>query len=226
MIFFDQVSKVYSQNIIALDDITLKIQPKEFVSVVGPSGAGKSTMLKLLIAEERPTKGKIFINNEEINHMGWSYLPHLRRKIGAIFQDYRLLPSRNVFENIAFAMEAAGRLEEEIQQDVPEVLELVRLTVKANNFPYQLSGGEQQRVAIARALVNRPSIIIADEPTGNLDPLNTWDIIKLLIKINELGTTVLLATHNREIINALGKRVVTLDKGKVISDEERGKFLL
>lgn len=226
MIFFDNVSKIYSKNIVALDEITSKIRPKEFVSIVGPSGAGKSTMLKLLIAEERPTKGRIFVDDVEVNHLGWSYLPYIRRKIGAVFQDYRLLPSRTVFENIAFAMEAASHSDEEIQQDVPEILELVGLIQKANNFPYHLSGGEQQRVAIARALVNRPSIVIADEPTGNLDHLNTWDILKLLIKINELGTTVILATHNREIINALGKRVITLDRGRVIADEEKGKFIL
>jgi len=225
MIFFDKVSKVY-QNIVALDNATLKVGSSEFISIVGPSGAGKSTMLKLLIAEEPPTKGKIFINGDEITEMRHSHLSRLRRKIGTVFQDYRLLSNRTIFENVAFAMEAGGKSDEEIHEDVPEILELVGLIKKANNFPHHLSGGEQQRVAIARALVARPDIIIADEPTGNLDPTNTWEIIKLLIKINELGKIVVLATHNREIINALGKRVVTLERGKIISDEERGRFLI
>lgn len=224
MIYFDNTSKIYSPTSIALRGVSLKIQPKEFVSLVGPSGSGKTTLFKLLIAEEKPTEGRIFFAGEDITGFGIGELPYLRRRIGHIFQDYRLLPTRNVFENVAFAMEAAGKSEEEIEHDVPQVLELVGLEDKARHFPHELSGGESQRVAIARALVNRPEVILADEPTGNLDPANTSEIIRLLLKINEMGTTVMLATHDKEIIDALGRRVIALDKGEVVRDEEKGKY--
>ena len=226
MIYFENVSKIYNGNCVALDNITLRIRPQEFVSLAGPSGAGKSTLLKLLIGEDKPTQGKIMLDNQNLNLVGLGDLPKIRRKIGMVFQDFRLLANRTAYENIAFAMEVAGDINKEIEQDVPQVLDVVGLADKTAYFPHQLSGGEKQRVAIARALIHRPSVILADEPTGNLDLLNTWDIIKLLLKINELGTTIILATHDREIINNLGRRVITLDKGKMIRDEEKGRYVL
>ncbi|OIO48490.1 MAG: cell division ATP-binding protein FtsE [Parcubacteria group bacterium CG1_02_40_82] len=226
MIYFENVSKIYNGNCVALDNITLRIRPQEFVSLAGPSGAGKSTLLKLLIGEDKPTQGKIMLDNQNLNLVGLGDLPKIRRKIGMVFQDFRLLANRTAYENIAFAMEVAGDINKEIEQDVPQVLDVVGLADKTAYFPHQLSGGEKQRIAIARALIHRPSVILADEPTGNLDLLNTWDIIKLLLKINELGTTIILATHDREIINNLGRRVITLDKGKMIRDEEKGRYVL
>ncbi|HRS47787.1 MAG TPA: cell division ATP-binding protein FtsE [Candidatus Paceibacterota bacterium] len=226
MINFDNVSKIYNSHSIALQNVNLAIDKGEFVSVAGKSGAGKSTLLKLLIAEERPTKGKVLFYDQEVHKIPDSQLPKYRRKIGMVFQDYRLLPNKTAYENIAYAMEVNGFLDKDIEKDVTQVLELVGLKDRAFNFPYALSGGEKQRVAIARALVQRPEVIVADEPTGNLDPLNAYEIIKLLLKINELGTTVILATHNKEIIDSLGKRVVILDKGKLIRDEENGKYLI
>ncbi|QQG45514.1 MAG: cell division ATP-binding protein FtsE [Candidatus Sungiibacteriota bacterium] len=226
MIFFDNISKIYNHNSVALKNVTLRIQPKEFISIVGSSGAGKTTLLKLLIREEEPTEGKIFLDGLEVTSVPREDLHHVRRRIGTVFQDYKLLTSKTAHENVAFAMEAAAKHDEEIDEDVPQVLELVGLKDKMNNFPYQLSGGEKQRVAIARALINRPEVLLADEPTGNLDPINTWEIIKLLQKINDLGTTVILASHDKEIINAIDKRVIVLDKGEVISDQEKGKYLV
>ncbi len=225
MIVFQNVSKIYG-GYTALDKVDLEIRPREFVSVAGPSGAGKSTLLKLLIGEESPSKGKVFLDKQNIHLIQEKEMPKLRRKIGMVFQDFRLLPDRTAYENVAFAMEVVGASDKEIAQDVPQLLELVGLVDKLNQFPSQLSGGEKQRVAIARALIHRPSVILADEPTGNLDLLNTWDIVRLLMKINELGTTIILATHDREIINTLGRRVVTLDKGRVIRDEVNGRYIL
>ena len=226
VIYFEDVSKIYNHNSVALKNVTLRILPKEFISLVGSSGAGKSTLLKLLIREEEPTSGRIFLDGLEITDIRKKELHHLRRRIGTVFQDYKLLPVKTAYENIAFAMEVAGRSDEEINEDVGQVLDLVGLANKVGNFPHQLSGGEKQRVAIARALVNRPDVILADEPTGNLDPINTWEIIRLLQKINELGTTIIFASHDKEIINAIDKRVVVLDKGEIISDEEKGKYLV
>lgn len=226
MIFFDNVSKVYSNNSVALQNITLRIQPREFVSVVGASGAGKTTLLRLLLREEEPTDGKIMLDGIDVSSVKRRYLHHVRRRIGTVFQDYKLLPLKTAYENVAFAMEAAGKRDEEIHEDVPQSLELVGLADKADHFPTQLSGGEKQRVAIARALINRPDVILADEPAANLDPINTWEIIKLLQKINSLGTTVVLSTHDKEIINNLDKRVVVLDKGIIQSDKENGKYLI
>lgn len=226
MITFQNVTKTYNNNSTALEGVSFKISSNEFVSVVGRSGAGKSTIIKMLIGEERPSKGRVFVGEVEVSRLKPSQLPPLRRKIGTIFQDFRLLANKTAFENIAFALEAAGRPQWEIDQFVPQLLDLVGLKDRANNFPHELSGGEKQRVAIARALINRPDIIVADEPTGNLDPINTWDIVKLLLKINELGTTVILATHDKEIINSLGRRVISVDKGRVIRDEEKGRFIL
>lgn len=226
MIYFENVSKVYAENSIALDSVTFSIEPKEFVSIVGQSGAGKTTLLRLLLVEERPSSGKVFFESFDVHSLPLSELTHIRRRIGTVFQDFRLLAHKTAYENVAFAMEVAGQPDEVIAADVPQVLELVGLVEKAWNFPHELSGGEKQRIAIARAIINRPDVVIADEPTGNLDPLNTWDIVRLLAKINELGTIVLLATHNRDIINALGRRVITLEKGKVARDEKQGKYVL
>jgi len=225
LISFQNVTKIYPRNIEALSDISFEIKEGEFICLAGRSGAGKSTLLKLLMAEEKPTQGQIFFNGIEVQKIKSRDLPHFRRKIGAIFQDYKLLNSKTVYENIAYVMEIVGFDEEEIKQDVPQVLDIVGLTNCADHFPEELSGGEKQRVAIARALVTRPKVICADEPTGNLDPYNSRDIIQLLVKIQELGSTVILSTHDKEVINSLKKRVVTLDKGKVIRDEQKGRFI-
>jgi len=225
MITFDKVSKQYNLTPV-LKDVEFSIKPGEFVSLVGSSGAGKSTLIKLLIREENVSNGKILLGETDITRIPQQELPFLRRRIGTIFQDFKLLSDRTVFENVAFALEAAGSPEEIIYQDVPRVLKIVGLSDKMERFPVELSGGEKQRVAAARALIHRPDIIAADEPTGNLDPLNTWEIIRLLIKINEIGTTVILATHDKEIINALKQRVITLKDGKVIRDEEKGRYIM
>lgn len=224
MIYFKNVSKIYPPHSVALEDITLSIKPNEFVSLVGKSGAGKSTLIKLLIGEERPTMGEVIVGDVSINSLSAEEMPYLRRRIGTVFQDFKLISSKTAYENIAFAMEAAGKSDEEIAEDVPEVLEIVGLAEKAQAFPSQLSGGEMQRVAIGRALVHRPDVLVADEPTGNLDPQNTWDVINLLIQINELGTTVILATHDDDIINALERRVIELDKGQILRDDLKGKY--
>ncbi len=226
MLKFEKITKIYPPHTIALNDVSFDIKSKEFICLVGKSGAGKTTLLKLLLVEEKPTQGRIFFDDQDVHKIRPEELPWLRRKIGAVFQDYKLLPLKTAYENIAYAMEVVGASDLEIARDVNEVLEIVGLTDKADNFPAQLSGGEKQRVAIARALIHRPEVILADEPTGNLDPYHTLDIIRLLLKINELGTTVILATHNKEIINSLGKRVVTLQEGKIIRDEAEGRFVL
>lgn len=210
----------------ALENISFEIQEREFVSIVGRSGAGKTTLLKLLLAIEKPTEGRIFFKNKDITKIKPEKLPELRRQIGAVFQDYKLLLTKTIYENVAYAMEVLGKSNEEIARDVPQVLEIVGLLEKADNFPSELSSGECQRAAIARALIHRPEVILADEPTGNLDPYHSLEIIRLLLKIQEMGTTVILATHNKEIINRLGKRVITLEKGRIIRDEKRGRFIL
>lgn len=225
MIHFKDVSKNYD-TLEVLKDINFGIKQGEFVSLVGPSGAGKSTLIKLLTREESVSKGNILFGDTDITRLPQRELPFLRRRIGTIFQDFKLLSDRTVFENIAFALEVAGSSQERIYQDVPRVLKIVGLADKTDRFPMELSGGEKQRVAAARALIHRPDIIAADEPTGNLDPLNTWEIIRLLIKINEMGTTVILATHNKEIINALKQRVITLKGGEVVRDEEKGRYIM
>lgn len=226
MIAFQSVFKVYNGGPPALEDINFRINPGEFVCLVGRSGAGKSTAIKLLIGEDKPTRGRIFFGQYEVSKLTDDELPLFRRHIGVVFQDFRLLPTKNTFENVAFAMEAAGRPQSEIKEMVPQVLDMVGLGDKLKSFPHELSGGEQQRVAIARAMVNRPEVIIADEPTGNLDPFHTAEIIGLLKKINELGTTLILATHERDIVNQLEKRVITMDRGRIIRDEEKGKYIL
>ncbi len=226
MIVFENVSKIYD-DIPALESINFGIDKGEFISIVGQSGAGKSTLLRLIFAEEKPTEGNIFVKGKNISKIKNSKLPILRRHVGVIFQDFKLLTNRTVFENVAFTMEVVGKSNAEIKEDVPQVLEIVGLSNKANNYTNELSGGEKQRVSIARALVHRPDIIIADEPTGNLDFINTWDVVQLLMKINQYGTTIILATHDREIVNLINKRVVTIDKGRVTRDQEdKGKYLI
>ncbi|MEN9614139.1 MAG: hypothetical protein RLZZ347_446 [Candidatus Parcubacteria bacterium] len=226
MIHFDKVSKKYADNSVALSGVTFSIAPKEFVSVVGHSGAGKTTLLKMILAEESPTEGTVFFESTDVHHLKRKDINLLRRRIGAIFQDFRLLPHKTAYENIAFAMEAAGKSDEDIAADVPHVLHLVDLGHKMMSFPHELSGGEKQRVAIARAIVNQPDVIIADEPTGNLDPINTHEIIQILKKINDLGTTVILTTHNKGVIDSLKKRVITLENGKVVRDDKEGRYAL
>ncbi len=226
MIYYDKVSKTYPDKSVALDNVSFAIEAKEFVSIVGHSGAGKTTILKMLIAEDYPTEGAVFFESTDIQRMKRKDMSKLRRRIGTIFQDFRLIPNKTVYENIAFAMEASGRKDGEILSDVPHVLELVDLGSKIWNFPHELSGGEKQRVAIARAIVNQPDIIIADEPTGNLDPVNTFEIVKILKKINELGTTVILTTHNKGVVEHVGGRVITMEKGKIIRDDKSGKYVL
>lgn len=224
MIFFDRVSKVYPDQSVALDNVSFTIEPNEFVSIVGPSGAGKTTLLKLFLAEDKPTDGQVLYNDTDVHSLGKKEINDFRRNVGMVFQDFRLLPGKTVYENIAFTMEASGRSDEDIEQDVPHVLELVDLLPKIWNFPHELSGGEKQRVAIARALVNEPDVIIADEPTGNLDPVNTYDVVQILKKINDLGTTVILTTHNKGIIDSLGKRVIAMEKGRIVRDDKSGKY--
>ena len=226
MIYFDGVSKIYSESSCALEDVSFTIEEGEFVSIVGHSGAGKTTILKLFLLEEKPTSGSIFLDSLDISTLRTSELHKLRKKIGVVFQDYRLLSTKTAYENIAFAMQAAGRTEKEIAEDVPQVLEVVGLIEKSSHFPNELAGGERQRVAIARAIINRPDVIIADEPTGNLDPINVSEIIELLKKINDLGTTVILTTHNKDVINSLGKRVITLENGRVVRDDKEGKYVI
>jgi len=226
MIRFENVSKLYPPNSAALEDITFAVTQGEFVSLVGKSGAGKSTLLDLFLREKFPTQGKVFFQGKDVHEIPDQDLPEFRRKVGAVFQDFKLLLQKTAYENIAYVMEVMGAAEEDIVRDVPEVLEIVGLIDRAHHYPAQLSGGEKQRVAIARAMIHRPDVIIADEPTGNLDPYHTKDIIGLLVKINQLGTTVILATHNKEVINKLGKRVITLEAGRLLRDEERGKFMI
>ena len=226
MIYFDKVSKVYTDKSVALDGVSFKIEPKEFVSIVGHSGAGKTTLLKMLIVEDWPTDGAVYFDSTNIHSLRGKDVTKLRRRIGTIFQDFRLIPNKTAYENIAFAMEASGRSDAEIASDVPHVLELVDLGHKIWSFPHELSGGEKQRVAIARAIVNQPDIIIADEPTGNLDPVNTYEIVRILKKINEMGTTVILTTHNKGVIDHVGGRVLTMEKGKIIRDDKDGKYAL
>ncbi|MEK7585191.1 MAG: cell division ATP-binding protein FtsE [Patescibacteria group bacterium] len=226
MIFFDRVTKIYPDRSLALDQVSFSVEKGEFLSVVGHSGAGKTTLLKMILVEETPTSGSVFLNSTDLSAMGRQHLHRLRRKIGSVFQDYRLLPNKTVFENIAFTMEAAGRSDEEIASDVPHVLELVGLADKIWNFPNQLSGGEKQRVAIARAIVNQPDILIADEPTGNLDPINTFEVVQIFKKINDLGTTVILTTHNKNVVESIGRRVLTLEGGRLVRDDNHGRYVL
>jgi len=226
IIHFDNIKKVYSGNSIALDGVTLDIGENEFVSIVGHSGAGKTTLLRMLLAEERPTDGKVYFNELDVHSLSRKSITDFRRKIGMVFQDFRLIPTKTAYENVAFAMEACGRDDREIELDVPHVLDLVDLGNKIWNFPSQLSGGEKQRLAIARAIVNQPEVLIADEPTGNLDPVNTHEIAQILKRINDIGTTVILTTHNKGVIDSINGRVITLENGKIIRDAENGKYII
>lgn len=227
MIELKNVSTIYDDDSRALDGVDLQVQQGEFVSLVGPSGAGKSTLLRLLTRELIPDKGEVFLDGINLADLSLNDLPYLRRKIGMVFQDFKLLSNKNAFENVAFALEVCGIPKEETEKDVPKVLGIVGLNDKLHSFPHQMSGGEKQRLAIARALIHRPKIILADEPTGNLDPVNSYDVVKLLMKINELGTTVMLATHDREIVNAVGKRVISMENGKIVRDQtEQGKYII
>lgn len=226
LIHFDNVTKSYGPEAFALQDVTFTIAPQEFVSVVGHSGAGKTTLLKLVLVEESPTGGRVLFEDTDVHSLRKHEINYYRRRIGMVFQDFRLLSHKTAFENIAFAMEAAGRPEEEIESDVPYALDLVDMGDKIWNFPRELSGGEKQRLAIARAIVNQPDVVIADEPTGNLDPMNTYEVIEILQKINDLGTTVILSTHDKGIIDDLDNRVVTLENGRKVRDDARGKYVL
>ena len=225
MITLENVSKSYAKGQPALNDVSLHIDKGEFVFIVGNSGSGKSTLIKLLLKELEPTSGTIIVNDQDLGKMKRRKVPKYRRGVGVVFQDFRLLKDRNVYENVAFAQRVIERPNRVIKKRVPEILTLVRLAEKYKSFPRELSGGEQQRVALARALVNRPNILLADEPTGNLDPKNSLEIMKLLEEINERGTTVLVVTHNREIVNSFRKRVITMRKGVIVSDEEEGGYL-
>jgi cell division transport system ATP-binding protein len=225
MIEFKQVNKYYNNNK-ALDNINLRIDQGEFISLVGMSGAGKSTLMKLLVGEEELDDGTILIDDIDMAKIRKTDLPYLRRKIGVVFQDIKLLPKRTAFENVAFAMEVSGHRKEQINKDVPRILDLVGLSHKTNNFPHEMSGGEKQRVAIARSLAHRPLLLLADEPTGNLDEINAAEVIELLLKINKLGTTVILATHASQIVNKIKKRVITIEGGQITMEQEKGKYKL
>ncbi len=224
MIRMRRVTKIYKGNVYALEDVTLDVEKGEFVFLVGPSGSGKTTLIKLLIKEEEPTSGQIYIADTNINQLRKWKVPYLRRKIGCVFQDFKLLPHKTVFQNVAYAMEVTGKSRRLIEQQVPEVLKLVGLGHKLDAFPDELSGGEQQRVAIARAFINRPPILLADEPTGNVDPSLGVGIVRLLEKINSTGTTVIVATHDKNIVDAFRKRVIALENGRIIRDQDRGVY--
>ena len=225
MITMENVSKAYVEGIPAIKNISLHIDRGEFVFIVGDSGSGKSTLIKLLLKELEPTSGKITVNGQNLGRLKRKQIPRYRRKIGVVFQDFRLLKDRNVYENIAFAQRVIMTPTRKIRREVPKMLSLIGLAEKYKSFPKQLSGGEQQRVALARALVNHPALLLADEPTGNLDPKNSWEIMKLLESINEKGTTVLVVTHNREIVDEMKKRVITMNRGVIISDEKEGGYI-
>jgi len=224
LIHLDGVSKIYDNGCVALSDITLDIPKGDFVFVVGPSGAGKSTFIKLIFREELPTKGKLIVNGRNVGELEPSEIPYLRRNLGIVFQDYRLLPNKTVYENVAFAMQVIESSRRDIQKRVSHVLDLVGLRHKAKNFPGELSGGEQQRIAIARAIVNNPVVVIADEPTGNLDPETSWDIMRIFERINRNGTTIVMATHDKSVVDAMKKRVIAIEKSCIARDQVRGVY--
>ncbi|MGG3103450.1 cell division ATP-binding protein FtsE [Bacillus velezensis] len=224
MIEMKEVYKSYPNGVKAINGLSVMIHPGEFVYVVGPSGAGKSTFIKMIYREEKPTKGQILINHKDLASVKEKEIPFVRRKIGVVFQDFKLLPKLTVFENVAFALEVIGEQQSVIKKRVLEVLDLVQLKHKARQFPDQLSGGEQQRVSIARSIVNNPDVVIADEPTGNLDPVTSWEVMKTLEEINNRGTTVVMATHNKEIVNTMKKRVIAIEDGIIVRDESRGEY--
>ncbi len=224
MIHFSNVTKEYKNNVIALSNVNITINKGDFAFLVGPSGAGKSTFIKLLLKEINPTSGKIIIEDLDITNLSQRKIPYFRRKLGVVFQDFRLLPNKTVYENVAFAMEIVEASPKEIRRQVPMILGMVGLSGKAKMYPHQLSGGEQQRVSIARAIVNNPTILIADEPTGNLDPDTSWEIVKLMRQINRRGTTVLMATHAKEIVDIMQQRVIAIECGKIIRDDRKGVY--
>jgi len=224
LIKFDHVSKFFKDDKIILDNINLEIKAGEFVSIVGPSGAGKSTLLKMVYVEEMPSEGSVYFDGVSLDMISRRKLPYHRRRIGTIFQDFKLLPQKTTFENVAYALEVCGLSKEEILQNVPQILDIVGLGDKMEKFPHELSGGEQQKVVLARALIHKPLVIAADEPTGNLDSANSLEIVKLLLEINKLGTTVILVSHDREIVNKANRRVILLDRGKIICDDAKGKY--
>lgn len=224
MIELQNISKTYSKGVEALKNINLKIEKEDFVFLVGPSGAGKSTFIKLILKEEEPTEGKITIKGQDVTNLSRRKIPYHRRNIGIVFQDFRLLQNKTVYENVEFAMQIIEASSKEIRRQVPMVLGMVGLSNKASSYPNQLSGGEKQRVSIARAIVNNPSILIADEPTGNLDPETAWEIMKVLKQINRRGTTILMATHARDIVDIMQQRVIALEKGRIVRDEQRGAY--
>lgn len=226
MIKFINVSKLYPPDVRALNNVSLHIKPGEFISIVGQSGTGKTTMIKALIGEERVSSGKVVVGGWDITKIGQSEIPFLRRQIGVIFQDFKLLPKKTLFENVSFALQVCGQTPKKIRNIVPQIMKIVGLEKKGHRYPREISGGEAQRVAIARALAHGPKILLADEPTGNLDSINADEIIELLLKINKWGTTVVLVTHNREIVNKLKKRVITIDDGAIVSDKAVGKYIL
>lgn len=226
MIKFENITKNYSNRDPVLQDVTFEIKKGEFVSIVGKSGAGKTTLVRLILGLENPTSGEIYFDGVNVSNADSSKIQEIRRKVGCIYQDYKLLPKKTVYENVAYIMQVEGKENDEIKKEVPKVLEIIGLEEKFDHFPNELSGGEQQRLAVARALVNHPDVVIADEPTGNLDPYNTYEVISLLQKINQAGKTVILATHDREVVNKLGKRVITLEGGRILRDEQKGNFII
>lgn len=224
MLHFNRVTKIYDNRIVAVNDVDFKVDEGEFVFLIGPSGSGKTTVMKMLIRDETPTAGKVFFNDNDITKISRSKVYRLRREIGVIFQDFKLIQDKTAYENVAFAMEVAGKKNKEIKEKVPYVLDIVGLSHRLNNFPRQLSGGEQQRVAIARAIANSPKLLVADEPTGNLDPASAWDIVQILSKINDWGTTVVMSTHGTDIVNSLNKRVIQMEGGRIIRDDNKGQY--
>ena len=226
MIKFNNVTKIYAPDTVVLQDVSFEIKDGEFVSFVGKSGAGKTTLVRLILGLEMPTSGEVYFNDIDVAKADSAQIQEIRRSVGSIYQDYKLLSNKTVYENVAYIMQVGGKKNEEIESDVVKVLEIIGLSEKINNFPNELSGGEQQRLAIARALVNHPDIIIADEPTGNLDPYNTYEVISILQKINAAGKTVILSTHDKEVINKLGKRVITIENGRILRDEAEGRFII
>lgn len=224
MIDFKNVTKVYNNNVLALSNLNIQIDKGEFVFLVGPSGAGKSTFIKMLLKEVDPTAGTVIVGGTDLTKLTRKEIPYYRRKIGVVFQDFRLIPTLSIFENVAFALRVIGASEREIQKKVPMVLSMVGLSKKRNAFPHELSGGEQQRVSIARSIVNSPSLLIADEPTGNLDPETSLEIMDIISDINRAGTTIVMATHAKDIVDTMKKRVIAIEKGTIARDEERGKY--
>ncbi|MBX4201195.1 cell division ATP-binding protein FtsE [Candidatus Parcubacteria bacterium] len=226
MIKFENVTKIYKNNFVVLQDVSFEVKEGEFLSVVGKSGAGKTTLIRLILGLEKATSGIVSFNGVDVSKMYDNNLQQMRRRIGCVYQDYKLLPAKTVYENVAYIMEVEGKDNDDIIRDVPKILEVIGLGEKTNNFPHELSGGEQQRLSIARALVNKPDVIIADEPTGNLDPYNTYEVISLLEKINKSGKTVILSTHDQAVVNKLGKRVITIEAGKIVRDDAGGRFVI